>query len=331
MRLPGRKGIVRAGRWLRSRFRARALILGYHRVGTPASDPFGLAVSEAALRDHLSAVRRVARPIGLRDMVHALREGAPPPNAVAITFDDADAETLSILPRVLEAYDVPATIFVPTQCIGREPWWERLHRVLAGAGGLPARLELRSEGVEVGFELGGSERLERASPGSRDVLVRGVYDAVCRLPGAARETLLAQVEAWADSSGHGIDGSRARSVASSAQLVEIGTHGLIDLGSHSDTHPFLAELPESRQTEEAVSSKRRLEQLLGRQVDLFSYPNGSWSRSSGMLVRAAGYQGACASQPDVVTRRADPFRLPRHWPADDGGCVARTLGTWLTR
>lgn len=60
-----------------------------------------------------------------------------------------------------------------------------------------------------------------------------------------------------------------------AELREIKTAG-IDLGAHTHTHPFLAELEPDAAREEIRRSKDELENHIGEAVPLFSYPYGSF-------------------------------------------------------
>jgi peptidoglycan/xylan/chitin deacetylase (PgdA/CDA1 family) len=328
VRLPGRKRLISGAKWLRSRLRARALVLGYHRLGAPTSDPYGLSVTEESFRAHLEAVRRRARPVALADLAQGLREGAVPGGAVAVTFDDAHGPTLVRLHEVASDLDVPITVFAPTGLLGREPWWERLQRRLVEAPELPSRLEIRAEAVRLVRDLGADER-RATTPDARDQLVRAVYEALSRLREDVRDALLGQIETWAGIP-TGTDTEGPDRVASADELRELARSRLLDFGSHSVSHPFLAELPELECTREVAGSKRELEELLGRAVHWFSYPNGSRSPGTRAIVRRAGYLAACSSRPDVVTASTDPFDLPRFWPGDDADWVARVLRAWLS-
>jgi hypothetical protein len=48
------------------------------------------------------------------------------------------------------------------------------------------------------------------------------------------------------------------------------------------------------------------------------------------IVRGSGFEFACSSEPDVVCRTSDPFRLPRFWAPDCGGAqFERWLARWI--
>ena len=90
LRTPASLRSLAAG--LRRRIRARALILLYHRVAEPPTDPFGIAVTPQHFAEHLEVIRREAQAVPLRRLIEGLRRGRVPRRAIAVSFDDeADA------------------------------------------------------------------------------------------------------------------------------------------------------------------------------------------------------------------------------------------------
>ena len=65
-----------------------------------------------------------------------------------------------------------------------------------------------------------------------------------------------------------------------------------EIGSHSLTHPDLRSLGATELEKEVYSSKNELENLLGKQVLVFSYPNGKHNRLVRQIVMNSGYIGA---------------------------------------
>jgi len=71
--------------------------------------------------------------------------------------------------------------------------------------------------------------------------------------------------------------------------------GGMSIGSHTHTHAVLAKLPMEKQIEELATSRRILEENLGRTIDTLSYPVGGPTAFSKTTMRAAteaGYKGA---------------------------------------
>ena len=81
------------------------------------------------------------------------------------------------------------------------------------------------------------------------------------------------------------------------QLRSAGERDLIEVGSHTVTHPFLSELPKNQQAQEIFESQRLLSELSGKPVRYFAYPSGDYNQDTLELVMEAGYQAAFATIP----------------------------------
>ena len=118
------------------------------------------------------------------------------------------------------------------------------------------------------------------------------------------------------------------SLVSGDELLRLAGGGLIDIGSHTSQHPFLADLSFGEQRDEVFGGKADLEALLGQPLRSFSYPNGSCSATTRAIVQEAGFACACGSKPDIVWRGSDPFELPRLWQANRNG---EAFSRWMRR
>jgi peptidoglycan/xylan/chitin deacetylase (PgdA/CDA1 family) len=88
------------------------------------------------------------------------------------------------------------------------------------------------------------------------------------------------------------------------------TRADITFGSHTHTHPDLTRLDPGRVEQELVSSKRVIEDALGRPVEAFAYPYGAHDARVKELARAH-FRLACATTLDFVTPASDRFALER--------------------
>lgn len=96
-----------------------------------------------------------------------------------------------------------------------------------------------------------------------------------------------------------------------AQLRELAASPLITVGSHTRTHPQLAEKSDERVRDELAGSKADLEQQLQISVRHLAYPSGSYNKHTIELAREAGYQTAVTVH-DGVSERADKqLQMPR--------------------
>ena len=67
-------------------------------------------------------------------------------------------------------------------------------------------------------------------------------------------------------------------------------HPLVALESHSLTHPDLREVSAKQARTEIFLSKKNLEKALGKTIDYFCYPKGSFNPEIEDMVKAAGYK-----------------------------------------
>lgn len=99
----------------------------------------------------------------------------------------------------------------------------------------------------------------------------------------------------------------------------------ISIGSHTVNHAFL---PDLRNQEELLfeldESKKKLENILGHAVTLFSYPAGGVTVESRALVQKLGYEAAVTT--NYGEDRRDPYALPRVKITDGKGGL---FGFWL--
>jgi peptidoglycan/xylan/chitin deacetylase (PgdA/CDA1 family) len=80
---------------------------------------------------------------------------------------------------------------------------------------------------------------------------------------------------------------------------------------HSRTHPYLTKLPPAAAREEIVGSKKKLEDELGREARVFSYPHGDHDDAIEGMVREAGFAMAVTDKQGLNYSGDDPIRVRR--------------------
>ncbi len=117
---------------------------------------------------------------------------------------------------------------------------------------------------------------------------------------------------------------------SAEKVAELGAHELIDIGSHTVSHQPLGRISPEQQSDELMQSKKTLEEITGRPVRSFSYPNGITSADSPRIASELGYTIGCTSREGVVSSSSNPYLLPRLWVGNwDGERFAKWLRLWL--
>lgn len=85
----------------------------------------------------------------------------------------------------------------------------------------------------------------------------------------------------------------------------------MDVGSHTQTHANLKELPDEQARQQIVQSKAELEQLLGSEVRHFCYPYGWFQPQHEEMVRTAGYVTATSTRRGRIQSGDNPYALNR--------------------
>jgi peptidoglycan/xylan/chitin deacetylase (PgdA/CDA1 family) len=318
----------------------------YHRIATPETDPWQLAVSPSHFAEHLAVVRRHGRALLVRDLSRALAAGRVPRRAIVITFDDGYADNFHHALPLLERHDVPATLFVAAGYVGRPDgfWWDRLERLILTPAELPPTLRLEVRGRRHEYALEATTRPVRGdrettaawrawtpAPTGRHELFLTLYRLLRPLSDPERRRALADLTAW---TGAGAPADSSDDTLGVAQLQTLASRPLVEVGAHTLTHPQLSTLAPADQEAEIRGSRVALEELTGTPVVSFAYPYGGrsdYTPETVRLVRDAGFSGACASFPGAVTRTTAGLEMPRYHVEDwDGDGLARRIATWST-
>ena len=323
--MPGVKTVKTISRWVQARIFGGALILGYHRVADAKRDEYDVCVMPNYFAEHMEALSKYTHPRPLAEIVQCLKVGVLPPKSVAVTFDDGYADNLYEAKPVLEKYGIPATVFVCSGYQGREFWWDELDRVI-----MVSKSDLGALRLRVGEKSFGWEQPEVSTEAGFDVRRKfrlGLYHFLLGLDVEEQNQTMEAIRYWSGVSSS--DSSPARSM-SQAELLRLAGSELIEIGAHTRFHPMLSRLSLERQEDEIVGSKHELEEVLGRKVDGFSYPNGRVTVEAKRIVSAAGFVYACTSLQDMVRPTNDLHELTRFWQKNmDGEKFLQGLNLWM--
>jgi peptidoglycan/xylan/chitin deacetylase (PgdA/CDA1 family) len=268
-------------------------------------------------------LRQNANPLSLQELILSLKNGKISRRAVVITFDDGYADNLYHAKPVLEQYEIPASVFVTVDYLGREFWWDELASILITPESLPKTLKLYANGQTLQWTLNVGN-----DTNMREQLILSLYRLLQQSAPEERQKSILEIQDWAGGPASG-DLNSKRALKTS-EIIELAKGGPIEIGAHTMSHPLLAALPAETQQFEIKQSKLHLEEVLGKSVASFSYPNGSFSRETANIVRNSGFTCGCASHNDIVWRGSDRFCLPRFWIPDwDGAKFSQWLQRWL--
>ena len=95
------------------------------------------------------------------------------------------------------------------------------------------------------------------------------------------------------------------------QVVEMSESGIVSIGSHSLSHPWLPNMAVQKLDSEIMDSKRSIESHIGKGALAFSYPLGGFNKDVREKVIKAGYKIAVATNPGKRYPRHDLFAMKR--------------------
>jgi peptidoglycan/xylan/chitin deacetylase (PgdA/CDA1 family) len=184
--------------------------------------------------------------------------------AVVITFDDGLRNNYRYAAPLLERYRAKATFYLVSDLLdGSSMLWNheiRCRLALADDGALPAAVgRLSKSAAQRWSEV--TEFVQAMKSWDDDRRV-----ALCEEVSRCR--LSAPYADWMREEFEIMSADEARKLPP-----------LIEIGSHTRTHPMLDRVTEKTAIEEIEGSRRRLELALGRPVRTFCYPNGQSSES----------------------------------------------------
>ena len=299
----------------------------YHRVlpqDSPAriTEQPGMYVSPETLDLHLDVLKRHFELVHLDEWLRSAKLGAKLPRlACAITFDDGWRDNHDFALPVLVKHGAPATIFLVSGFIGTTYrfWPNRLMSLLQksftapGSVAFPEPLSRIVEPV-----LAQAAHRGELRPDDADAVVHGAK-------GWDEEEIRALVETAEKSSG---GRSQAGEILDREQIAKMGATGLVQFGSHTETHFRLGGRISGQELErEIVGSRKQLQDLSGQPIDLFCYPNGETSPAAIDQVRRH-YLGAVTTCKGWHEASADPHLIRRIGVHDD---VSSTRASFLER
>jgi peptidoglycan/xylan/chitin deacetylase (PgdA/CDA1 family) len=95
------------------------------------------------------------------------------------------------------------------------------------------------------------------------------------------------------------------------QILEMSESGIVTIGSHTMTHPWLPDQSDQKLDSEIIGSKRSIESHLSKEAGVFSYPSGGFNQNVRDKVRKAGYKIAVTTNPGKKYPKHDLFAMKR--------------------
>jgi len=286
-----------------------AAILMYHSVledpSQGADSLGGIIHSRTVFRQQMELLARKFHPLGLDELAVLLRKKEEiPQRSVVVTFDDGYRDNFENALPILDEVGVPAAFYVTVNCIanGQLPWPSRV------------RFALRTTERKIWTDPAGTAwPLENAD--ERDRAFAKACEYCCRLAGAAQEQLVAGIEKDLETIvPHGSE----QLMMNWDQVRKLAARGHV-VGSHTLSHPNVAQIPLAAVRVELEQSRACLEKELHAPVTHFSYPcpalSPHWSEQTVEECKRAGYETAVVTDGGLARMQDNPLCLRRVRPS----------------
>lgn len=271
----------------------------YHRFGENSSGK----ISSVDFEKHLEYLSKNFSIISYDEAVLRISEGAKlPPHPVVITIDDGYSDACNIAFKVLQKFGLAGTLFVVTDFVDRRCWlWtDQMRYVLLNTREKNVRLcfddgtviaaQLESEEDRLKIASKANSKLKQLNTDDRDRKIREISEGLkVELPEQPPKEFAP------------ITWGQAREMDAAGLRIE----------SHTATHPILTKIDAHSLVTELSSSKRRLEEVLDREVLHFCYPNGDVNDQVSAAVKEARYRSAVTTEFGFNRVREDVFNLKR--------------------
>lgn len=313
-------GILKLRRSLSGR---KHVIFTFHHIssGEDTGNTFDSCptLSADSFRQILLCVDKYFDIVPLRRFTESLRSSKP---LAALTFDDGWRSNFDHAFPLLRKNSIPATIFVVSNRIGsREPLWQK---VTGDYFKIYRKNENKNQIAAFKAILG----IDFSEP-----LSRGTYYKIIKNLKLERQ---ATIEQKIDELKHlHLPKVDSRLFLSAEEIREMSKFG-IDFGSHGANHVILTNETSEVVEGELLESRIKLEKILGREVDMLSYPNGNYTQAIVNIARSLGYRVGCTAERGRVVCKADIMALPRveaEWRTlvSEKAGVDKPLLAWVMR
>jgi peptidoglycan/xylan/chitin deacetylase (PgdA/CDA1 family) len=251
-----------------------------------------LEIAPEFLRATLSHLRSRGIEIVTMDEVHRrLSERDFSRRFASFTFDDGYRDNRDFAAPVMREFDAPFAVYVVNDFAegGGRLWWIALERVIARAGAIEA-------------EIGGiATRLDTSTPVAKQVAFDRLHGWLRSLP--CEHDVRREVAALC--ARYGVDEAAiSRDLCMSwDELKSFAGDSLVTVGVHTATHCNLAKEIEATASQEMVTSRARIENVLQRPAVHLAYPYGDRTAAGPRefaLARSAGFKTAVTTRPGMV-------------------------------
>lgn len=215
---------------------------------------------------------------------------------IFFTFDDGYKDNLHNVLPILEKYSIPATIFITTGFINKEifPYEYALAEIIKKRNFIS--LEWENKIIQKDIKSSNSKKQ--------------IYECLRKLVKFKNHSTRMELLHRLNFNKY-VDEKQLYDIFLNWDDVKtLDKHHLINIGAHSHSHVPLT-VDGLNLQKEILESKKLIEKNLEHEIISFSYPYGAVNKTVVDFIKESGYKLAFTTQEKKITKKSNPFRLPR--------------------
>ena len=276
-------GLIDILHTIRGLFIKEVRILAYHRVcdseDNHFNDPGLVIASIKQFEQQVIYLKNKFNPVSFLDLKNYMENGISlPKNPLIITFDDGFLDNYRNAYKILKNHSVPATMFISTDYMDQDQtfWFNNLYNRVVRSPGIQLDLDLISTSIKISesFEIRENQAID-------------IVNALKHVSNTDRLTVLNDINKVLLP----YEQDELAKPLSWDNVVEMD-ESIIEIGSHTSSHPVLSMLTLDELKHELSNSKSVIEEKLNNAVTVIAYPvGGSFAFNKQVLseVDSAGY------------------------------------------
>ncbi len=280
------------------RHRGKVVLLMYHRVlprevvSLQSVQP-GMYVLDSVFAQHMAFLKKNFTLLSLQQLLDLWQTDTWNAQAryCVVTFDDGWLDNYRHAFPVLKNFDVPATIFLPTDYVGSDRWfWPDqlafLFKIFSARKVTPESVREMKDVFSEYLDGHGDQFIEAMERGEH--VTDRIIEQCKHLPIERIHGLVAVLAALLE-----VSLPQERVIMNWDEAREMSRVG-VSFGSHSCSHRILTTITSDDVSVELTRSRQVLLEQGVNYVPVFCYPNGNSDESIQRLVKACGYEAACS-------------------------------------
>jgi peptidoglycan/xylan/chitin deacetylase (PgdA/CDA1 family) len=275
----------------------------YHRIKAGGPNYFRMNVKLSIFERQVNAIS--SKTIPLLKVIQKITKGYLIwRRSCSITFDDGYADNYFTVFPLIKRYKIPITIFISTDNIERSSnsWADKYELLLD---------KINDESLL-------HEILNRIDPIFKETKHDQIHLIFRRMIDEDRRNYI--LEKAKNNIGANFSILKENLMLTEKMIREMSESGLVEFGAHTASHPCLSRLSYEDQKTEILKSKKILENITKKNIDIFAYPYGGkdcYNEKTIKILKELRFKAAVIVKAGVIRIGDDPYELKRKMVTED--------------